>query len=87
MVDISPERGALLQIDMSVLNGATLTQVLSATLWLYSLTAAKCGGSESVIPEGNLNEDAAAWETSPYTADRTGAPVGAFERIWVHRFY
>jgi hypothetical protein len=89
MVDGSPERVALLGFDVSVLNGAAAdrpTQILSATLRLYSMTAADFGGSVSVFPEGDLDEEEATWENSPFAVD-AGTPVGQFRSIWIHRFY
>ncbi|KAL3816987.1 hypothetical protein ACHAXA_010107 [Cyclostephanos tholiformis] len=91
MVDGISEKVSLIQFDLGILEGQTKdapTQVLSATLRLYSAESkAMFGGYVSVIPNGEIDEGTASWNTVPYADEIKGNYAGRFRSVWPMKFY
>ena len=66
LVDGQPKRVTLLRFDLSAL---TLSPVVinSAQLQLYAMTSSDFGGSFSVYPDGDFQQDDVTWSNSPYS--------------------
>ena len=92
---------ALVQFDLGLLNGQTgdvPSQVLKATLRLYSAESkAMFGGYVSVVPNGEIDEKTASWNTVPYGGgggdEEVGGGttmeqhVGRFRSVWPRKYY
>lgn len=96
MVDGLPQKVSLLYFNVSVLNGnkpaRRPSQVLKATLRLYSMTSQSMfGGYVDVLTNGgsDVDEDTTTWENCGYGEREAEGfeRMGQFRAVWPEKFY
>ena len=96
MVDGLPQKVSLLYFDVSILNGNSTarrpSQVLKATLRLYSMTSQSMfGGYVDVLTNGgsDVDEDTTTWENCGYGEREAEGfeRMGQFRAVWPEKFY